>query len=89
MLYSVGKDSAVMLHLAKKAFYPASPPFPLMHVDTGWKFDEMYQFRDLMANDAGMQLIVHKNLEGVDQNINPFDQPAVELIKKETKKLLI
>jgi len=49
MLYSVGKDSAVMLHLAKKAFYPAPPPFPLMHVDTGWKFNEMYQFRDLMA----------------------------------------
>jgi len=73
MLYSVGKDSAVMLHLAKKAFYPASPPFPLMHVDTGWKFDEMYQFRDLMASDAGMQLIVHKNQTGVDQNINPFD----------------
>ena len=56
MLYSVGKDSAVMLHLAKKAFYPAPPPFPLMHVDTGWKFDEMYQFRDLMAIDLGMQL---------------------------------
>ena len=73
MLYSVGKDSAVMLHLAKKAFYPASPPFPLMHVDTGWKFDEMYQFRDLMASDAGMQLIVHKNQDGVAQNINPFD----------------
>ena len=73
MLYSVGKDSAVMLHLAKKAFYPAPPPFPLMHVDTGWKFDEMYQFRDLMAEDSGMELIVHKNQEGVDQNINPFD----------------
>jgi sulfate adenylyltransferase subunit 2 len=73
MLYSVGKDSAVMLHLAKKAFYPAPPPFPLMHVDTGWKFDEMYQFRDLMAADAGMELIVHKNKDGVDQNINPFD----------------
>jgi sulfate adenylyltransferase subunit 2 len=73
MLYSVGKDSAVMLHLAKKAFYPAPPPFPLMHVDTGWKFDEMYQFRDLMARDAGMQLIVHKNEDGVEQNINPFD----------------
>jgi len=73
MLYSVGKDSAVMLHLAKKAFYPAPPPFPLMHVDTGWKFNEMYQFRDLMAIDAGMQLIVHKNQEGVEQNINPFD----------------
>ena len=73
MLYSVGKDSAVMLHLAKKAFYPAPPPFPLMHVDTGWKFDEMYQFRDLMAIDAGMELIVHKNQDGVKQNINPFD----------------
>ena len=73
MLYSVGKDSAVMLHIAKKAFYPAPPPFPLMHVDTGWKFDEMYQFRDLMANDAGMQLIVYKNQDGLEQNINPFD----------------
>ena len=73
MLYSVGKDSAVMLHLAKKAFYPAPPPFPLMHVDTGWKFDEMYQFRDLMASDAGMSLIVHKNKNGVEQGINPFD----------------
>ena len=73
MLYSIGKDSAVMLHLAKKAFYPASPPFPLMHVDTGWKFNEMYQFRDLMAKDAGMDLIVHKNKEGVSKNINPFD----------------
>tara|TARA_Y100000385_G_scaffold96677_1_gene100042 strand:+ start:128 stop:1624 length:1497 start_codon:yes stop_codon:yes gene_type:complete len=73
MLYSVGKDSAVMLHLAKKAFYPAPPPFPLMHVDTGWKFDEMYQFRDLMANDAGMQLIVYKNQDGAEQGINPFD----------------
>ena len=73
MLYSVGKDSAVMLHLAKKAFYPAPPPFPLMHVDTGWKFDEMYQFRDLMASDSGMSLIVHKNKNGVEQGINPFD----------------
>ena len=73
MLYSVGKDSAVMLHLAKKAFYPASPPFPLMHVDTGWKFNEMYQFRDIMAKDAGMDLIIHKNKEGLKKNINPFD----------------
>ncbi|MDC1150355.1 sulfate adenylyltransferase subunit CysD [Gammaproteobacteria bacterium] len=73
MLYSVGKDSAVMLHLAKKAFHPAPPPFPLLHVDTGWKFDEMYQFRDLMANDAGMELIVHKNQDGLKNNINPFD----------------
>ena len=73
MLYSVGKDSAVMLHLAKKAFFPALPPFPLLHVDTGWKFNEMYQFRDLMAKNAGMKLIVHKNQEGIDHNINPFD----------------
>jgi len=73
MLYSVGKDSAVMLHLAKKAFFPAVPPFPLMHVDTGWKFNEMYQFRDLMAKNAGMELIVYKNQEGEDQKINPFD----------------
>ena len=73
MLYSVGKDSAVMLHLAKKAYFPASPPFPLMHVDTGWKFNEMYQFRDLMAKDAGMELIIYKNQEGVESNINPFD----------------
>jgi sulfate adenylyltransferase subunit 2 len=89
MLYSVGKDSAVMLHLAKKAFYPAPPPFPLMHVDTGWKFDEMYQFRDLMANDAGMQLIVHKNQDGVEQNINPFDHGSeihTDIMKTEALK---
>ena len=73
MLYSVGKDSSVMLHLAKKAFYPAPPPFPLLHVDTGWKFQEMYQFRDRMAADSGMKLIVHRNPEGVAKNINPID----------------
>ncbi|MFT5101771.1 MAG: sulfate adenylyltransferase subunit 2 [Planctomycetaceae bacterium] len=73
MLYSVGKDSAVMLHLAKKAFYPSPPPFPLMHVDTRWKFQEMYQFRDYMAKDVGMELIVHVNPDGVAKNINPFD----------------
>ena len=61
MLYSVGKDSAVMLHLAKKAFYPSPPPFPLMHVDTTWKFQEMYKLRDKAAKDAGMELIVHQN----------------------------
>ena len=60
MLYSVGKDSAVMLHLAKKAFYPSPPPFPLMHVDTTWKFQEMYKLRDKAAKDAGMELIVHQ-----------------------------
>jgi sulfate adenylyltransferase subunit 2 len=74
MLYSVGKDSAVMLHLARKAFYPSPPPFPLMHVDTTWKFKEMYQFRDQMALDVGSDLIVHTNKDGVERNINPFDQ---------------
>ncbi|MEM6461863.1 MAG: sulfate adenylyltransferase subunit CysD [Pseudomonadota bacterium] len=73
MLYSVGKDSSVMLHLAIKAFYPAPPPFPLLHVDTGWKFQEMYQFRDQAAADAGMRLIVHRNADGIARNINPID----------------
>lgn len=73
MMYSVGKDSAVMLHLARKAFYPGTPPFPLMHVDTTWKFREMIEFRDKMAAEAGMDLIVHTNEEGRAANINPFD----------------
>lgn len=72
MLYSVGKDSAVMLHLARKAFYPAPPPFPLLHVDTTWKFKEMIEFRDKMAKEAGMELLVYTNKEGVDMDINPF-----------------
>jgi len=72
MLYSVGKDSAVMLHLAIKAFYPARPPFPLLHVDTTWKFREMIKFRDETATRLGLDLIVHINQEGVDANINPF-----------------
>ncbi|MBE4294641.1 sulfate adenylyltransferase subunit CysD [Vibrio parahaemolyticus] len=72
MLYSVGKDSSVMLHLAKKAFAPGIPPFPLMHVDTTWKFKEMIQFRDYMAEKLGMRLIVHQNPEGLAMNINPF-----------------
>jgi len=72
MLYSVGKDSSVMLHLAKKAFFPSVPPFPLMHVDTTWKFREMYAFRDRMAAESGMDLIVHINQKGVDQGIGPF-----------------
>src|SRR6187551_3461780 len=63
MLYSVGKDSAVMLHLAKKAFYPSPPPFPLLHVDTTWKFQEMYKLRDKAAADAGMELLVYQNPE--------------------------
>jgi sulfate adenylyltransferase subunit 2 len=72
MLYSVGKDSSVMLHLARKAFFPGKPPFPLMHVDTTWKFREMIEFRDKMAAEAGMDLIVHVNQDGVDMDINPF-----------------
>jgi sulfate adenylyltransferase subunit 2 len=73
MLYSIGKDSAVMLHLAKKAFYPAPPPFPLLHVDTTWKFRAMYEMRDRMANELGMDLLVHHNPEAVSMGINPFD----------------
>jgi sulfate adenylyltransferase subunit 2 len=73
MLYSMGKDSAVMLHLARKAFYPSPPPFPLMHVDTRWKFQAMYDFRDAMAKASNMELIVHTNPEGIEKDINPFD----------------
>ena len=73
MLYSVGKDSAVMLHLAKKAFWPARPPFPLLHVDTTWKFRAMYELRDRAAADAGMELIVHRNPAAEAAAINPFD----------------
>lgn len=72
MLYSIGKDSAVMLHLARKAFYPAPPPFPLLHVDTCWKFRAMYDFRDRMAEESGMELIIHVNSEGVERGISPF-----------------
>jgi sulfate adenylyltransferase subunit 2 len=72
MLYSVGKDSAVMLHLAAKAFLPGKPPFPLMHVDTTWKFKEMISFRDKMAKKVGMDLIVHINQDGVEQGVGPF-----------------
>src|SRR5579863_1362135 len=72
MLYSIGKDSSVMLHVAMKAFYPAKPPFPLLDVDTTWKFREMIAFRDQMANDLGLRLLVHTNLEGVVKGINPF-----------------
>jgi sulfate adenylyltransferase subunit 2 len=73
MLYSIGKDSSVMLHLAMKAFHPAKPPFPLMHIDTTWKFREMIRFRDDTAKRLGLDLIVHTNQDGVAQNINPFD----------------
>lgn len=73
MLYSVGKDSAAMLHVAKKAFFPSPPPFPLLHVDTTWKFQEMYKLREKAAKQAGMELIVHQNPEAAAKGINPFD----------------
>ncbi len=72
MLYSIGKDSAVMLHLAAKAFYPSKPPFPLLHVDTTWKFQAMYEMRERMAKQLGMELLVHQNPDAIAQNVNPF-----------------
>lgn len=72
MLYSIGKDSSVMLHLARKAFYPAKLPFPLLHVDTGWKFREMYEFRDKTAKEYGFDLKVYRNPQGAELGINPF-----------------
>jgi sulfate adenylyltransferase subunit 2 len=72
MLYSIGKDSSVMLHLARKAFYPAPPPFPLLHIDTRWKFQEMYRFREKMAKESGMELLVHINPDGIARDMNPF-----------------
>src|SRR6266851_4214129 len=72
MLYSAGKDSSVMLRLALKAFHPARPPFPLLHVDTTWKFRAMYEFRDRTARDLGLDLIVHVNPDGLAMNVNPF-----------------
>jgi sulfate adenylyltransferase subunit 2 len=73
MLYSIGKDSAVMVHLARKAFHPSPPPFPLLHVDTTWKFRAMYELRDRIARETGMELIVHKNPDALARGINPFD----------------
>lgn len=72
MLYSIGKDSAVMLHLARKAFFPSRPPFPLLHVDTTWKFKAMYEMRERMAKESGMELLIHTNPEAVERGINPF-----------------
>ena len=77
MLYSVGKDSAVMLHLARKAFFPAPPPFPLLHIDTTWKFQDMYALRDRTAADSGMELLVYQNPEAKQRGINPFDHGAL------------
>lgn len=89
MLYSIGKDSSVMLHLAKKAFYPAPPPFPLLHVDTRWKFRAMYALRDEIAQESGINLIVHINPEAIARNINPFDHGSAlhtEITKTEGLK---
>ena len=89
MLYSIGKDSGVMLHLAQKAFYPSRPPFPLLHVDTRWKFHDMYRFRDFIAKQTGMELITHTNPDGVKRNINPFDHGSAihtEIMKTEALK---
>jgi len=77
MLYSVGKDSAAMLHVAKKAFFPSPPPFPLLHVDTTWKFQEMYKLREKAAKDARMELLVYQNPEAIKRGINPFDHGAL------------
>jgi sulfate adenylyltransferase subunit 2 len=77
MLYSVGKDSAVMLHLARKAFYPSPPPFPLLHIDTTWKFKAMYALRAKAARDAGMELLVYQNPEAIARGINPFDHGSL------------
>jgi sulfate adenylyltransferase subunit 2 len=89
MLYSIGKDSSVMLHLAMKAFYPSKPPFPLMHVDTTWKFAEMIKFRDETAKRLGLDLIVHVNEDGVKRGINPFDSGSslhTQVMKTESLK---
>lgn len=88
MLYSIGKDSSVMLHLAMKAFYPELPPFPLLHVDTGWKFKEMIRFRDETMKNLGLNLLVHTNEEGVKQGINPFDHGSsyTDIMKTEALK---
>ena len=89
MLYSIGKDSAVMLHLALKAFYPALLPFPLLHIDTGWKFKEMYAFRDRMKKDHGFELLTYMNPDGVAQGINPFthgSQVHTDIMKTQALK---
>jgi sulfate adenylyltransferase subunit 2 len=78
MMYSIGKDSSVLLHLAKKAFYPGPIPFPLLHIDTTWKFKEMISFRDRIAKESGVKLFVHTNLEGVKNGVNPFTLSASE-----------
>jgi sulfate adenylyltransferase subunit 2 len=89
MMYSIGKDSAVMLHLARKAFYPARPPFPVLHVDTTWKFRDMIEFRDRMARQLGLDLIIHINREGLDKGVGPFTHGSAlhtQIMKTEALK---
>lgn len=89
MMYSIGKDSSVMLHLARKAFFPASPPFPLLHIDTLWKFQAMYAHRDHMVSESGMELIIHTNPEGVSEGVGPFSHGSnyhTEVMKTQALK---
>jgi len=88
MLYSIGKDSSVMLHLSMKAFYPEKPPFPFMHIDTTWKFKEMIEFRDRKAKELGIEMLVYSNMEGVEKGINPFDHGSAytDIMKTEALK---
>ncbi|MFI3326640.1 MAG: sulfate adenylyltransferase subunit CysD [Clostridia bacterium] len=87
MLYSIGKDSSVMLHLAMKAFYPEKPPFPFMHIDTTWKFKEMVEFRDRIAKEKGIEMLVYSNEEGIKNNINPFDHGSAYTDTMKTQAL--
>jgi sulfate adenylyltransferase subunit 2 len=92
MLYSIGKDSSVLLHLALKAFYPEKPPFPILHVDTTWKFREMIEFRDQRARECGLDLLVHTNKEGIDRGVNPFDHGSslyTQVMKTEALKQVL
>lgn len=88
MLYSIGKDSSVMLHIALKAFYPELPPFPFLHIDTTWKFHEMIEFRDYIAKKTGIKMLVYKNKEAIKKNINPFDNGPIytDIMKTQTLK---
>ncbi|MDR3239994.1 MAG: sulfate adenylyltransferase subunit CysD [Clostridiales bacterium] len=88
MLYSIGKDSSVMLHLALKAFYPEKPPFPFLHIDTGWKFREMIAFRDRRAKELGVHMLIHRNEEAIAQGVNPFDHGAAytDILKTQALK---
>ena len=88
MLYSIGKDSSVMLRIAEKAFYPEKPPFPFLHIDTTWKFKEMIEFRDRIMKEKGLELLVYRNEEGIRQGINPFDHGSAytDIMKTEALK---